>query len=283
MVADQFAQHISRRYNEELETLRTDVLRMGGAVESHLSTAVEAITAGDSALGLGVARSDYKINEMEVAIDEECGRILATRAPAAGDRLLIQTGQAAASSIRTAITEPLDIAMASPTRASASFGNTGDASISAAAVTDHTDPALLSSSVIEFIDPNTYSINGAGAFAYTDGDPIAPRPPPHVPGGVDGDAEGLEVGGQVFERAEHGRLGPEARRPELQPAVARRRGIVDEHGHQRSVEPDERRPVPGEALPGSERQPDVAAPPLAGHDEPVVPHLDPVVVVAGHL
>jgi phosphate transport system protein len=89
MVADQFAQHISRRYNEELETLRTDVLRMGGAVENQLNTAVEAITAGDSALGLGVARSDYKINEMEVAIDEECGRILATRAPAAGDLRLI--------------------------------------------------------------------------------------------------------------------------------------------------------------------------------------------------
>jgi phosphate transport system protein len=89
MASDQFAQHISRRYNEELESLRTEVLRMGGAVENQLSTAVEAITAGDSEMGLGVARSDYRINEMEVAIDEECSRILATRAPIAGDLRLI--------------------------------------------------------------------------------------------------------------------------------------------------------------------------------------------------
>lgn len=93
-------------------------------------------------------------------------------AAAAGDRLLIQTGQAAASSIRTVITEPLDIAMASPTRSSAAFANTGDARISAATVTDHTDPSLLATSVIQFIDPTTYTINGAGAFPYTDGDPI---------------------------------------------------------------------------------------------------------------
>ena len=89
MTSDQFAQHISRRYNEELEGLRNAVLRMGGAVENQLNTAVEAITAGDSEMGLGVARTDYRINEMEVAIDEECSRILATRAPAAADLRLI--------------------------------------------------------------------------------------------------------------------------------------------------------------------------------------------------
>jgi phosphate transport system protein len=89
MTSDQFAQHISRRYNEELEGLRTAVLRMGGAVENKLNTAVEAITAGDSEMGLGVARTDYQVNEMEVAIDEECSRILATRAPAAADLRLI--------------------------------------------------------------------------------------------------------------------------------------------------------------------------------------------------
>ncbi|NNC76700.1 MAG: flagellar hook-associated protein FlgK [Woeseiaceae bacterium] len=93
-------------------------------------------------------------------------------APAAGDRMLIRGGLSAASTIRTQIGEPLDIAMAGPTRSSASFSNTGDATISAAAVDDHTDPALLSSSVIQFIDANTYSVNGAGSFAYTDGDPI---------------------------------------------------------------------------------------------------------------
>lgn len=91
MESEQFSQHISRRFNEELEHLRTEVLRMGGLVENHLDTAIEAITAGDSEMGLKVAREDYKINEMEVLIDEECSRVLATRAPAAGDLRLIVT------------------------------------------------------------------------------------------------------------------------------------------------------------------------------------------------
>ena len=89
MESEQFSQHISRRFNEELENLRSEVLRMGGQVEQHLDTAIEAITAGDSEMGLRVAREDYIINQMEVSIDEECSRILATRAPAATDLRLI--------------------------------------------------------------------------------------------------------------------------------------------------------------------------------------------------
>jgi phosphate transport system protein len=45
---------------------------------------------GDSELGLAVARRDVEVNHFEVDIDEECSRILATRAPAAADlRLLV--------------------------------------------------------------------------------------------------------------------------------------------------------------------------------------------------
>ncbi len=93
-------------------------------------------------------------------------------APAAGDRLLIRSAQNAPGSIRNAISDPQSIAMAAPTRSSISQSNIGDATISAAAVVDRTDPGLLNTAVIEFTGPATYSINGAGAFAYTDGDPI---------------------------------------------------------------------------------------------------------------
>ncbi|MDX1515716.1 MAG: flagellar basal body rod C-terminal domain-containing protein, partial [Woeseiaceae bacterium] len=98
--------------------------------------------------------------------------IVVAGAPAAGDELLIRTGHAAASSLRTAISDPLDVAMAAPTRSAAALTNTGDATISAAAVIDASDPALLTTTVIEFTSPTTYSINGAGSFAYTDGSPI---------------------------------------------------------------------------------------------------------------
>lgn len=81
--------HISRRFNKDIEDLRNNVLTMGGLVEAQLSRAIAAIVSGDSELGLKVANDDYKVNNLEVGIDEECSRILATRSPAASDLRLI--------------------------------------------------------------------------------------------------------------------------------------------------------------------------------------------------
>ena len=89
MQASDFTDHISRSFNQDIEELRNQVLAMGGLVESQLSKAIAALVSGDSELGLKVANDDYKVNALEVSIDEECSRILATRSPAAGDLRLI--------------------------------------------------------------------------------------------------------------------------------------------------------------------------------------------------
>lgn len=89
MEASDLTGHISKRFNKDIENLRSMVLSMGGLVESQLLHAINALVTGDSELGLKVANDDYKVNELEVSIDEECGRILAMRAPAAGDLRLI--------------------------------------------------------------------------------------------------------------------------------------------------------------------------------------------------
>ena len=89
MHASDLTDHISRRFNKDLENLRSQVLSMGGLVESQLAKAISAMVSGDSDLGLKVAHDDYRVNDLEVSIDEECSRILATRAPAAGDLRLI--------------------------------------------------------------------------------------------------------------------------------------------------------------------------------------------------
>ncbi len=81
--------HLSRRFHEDLERVRGKVLSMGGFVEQQLAKAVSALVEGDSLMGEAVARDDYQINNMEVSIDEECSRILATRAPTAGDLRVI--------------------------------------------------------------------------------------------------------------------------------------------------------------------------------------------------
>ena len=92
MEVEALGQHISRSFNEDLERMRNSVMNMGGLVEEQFDRALQALTEADSELGLQVARDDAKINQMEVAIDEECSRILATRAPAAGDlRLIVAT------------------------------------------------------------------------------------------------------------------------------------------------------------------------------------------------
>jgi phosphate transport system protein len=81
--------HISKRFNEDLEHVRAQVLAMGGLVEQLLAKSINALLDGDSVLAESVRADEVAINAMEVAIDEECSRILATRAPAAGDLRLV--------------------------------------------------------------------------------------------------------------------------------------------------------------------------------------------------
>ena len=89
MDTSDLSHHILSRYNAELEGVRSGVLQMGGLVEQQLQNGVKALSDGDVRLGEEVARLDYKVNAMEVAIDDDCSRILATRNPTASDLRLI--------------------------------------------------------------------------------------------------------------------------------------------------------------------------------------------------
>ena len=46
-------EHTSRRYDEELETVRARVLQMGGLVETQITAAIEALTTGTLAKFVG--------------------------------------------------------------------------------------------------------------------------------------------------------------------------------------------------------------------------------------
>ena len=81
--------HISRKFDEDLEEVRTSVLAMGGLVEDQIGQALTALANMDSELGEQVVRDDFRINRLEVQIDEECTRIIALRQPAAGDLRLV--------------------------------------------------------------------------------------------------------------------------------------------------------------------------------------------------
>ena len=83
------SQHISHKFDEEMESLRHQVLKMGGLVEQQIGGAVDALTNMDAASADEIILRDHKVNALEVAIDEKCTRILAKRQPAATDLRMV--------------------------------------------------------------------------------------------------------------------------------------------------------------------------------------------------
>ncbi|RFF32873.1 phosphate signaling complex protein PhoU [Wenzhouxiangella sediminis] len=81
--------HISRQFNEELESLRQQVMTMGGLAEEMISDATRAVVEGDTELAQKVVEADDRVNDMEKAIDERCIFILARRQPTASDLRLV--------------------------------------------------------------------------------------------------------------------------------------------------------------------------------------------------
>ncbi len=91
----------------------------------------------------------------------------------AGDRFAIRPTREAAVGLGVLIQDPANLAIASPVRTGAAAANTGSGAISSGLVTDPGNPQLRSSVNIQFTSPNTYSVNGAGSFAYTPGATIS--------------------------------------------------------------------------------------------------------------
>jgi len=86
---EDYQQHISGQFNTELESLRNNMLGMGGKVEQQLLSALEALMSMDSGEAEAVVQLDNEVNQMEMAIDEECATIIARRQPTASDLRLV--------------------------------------------------------------------------------------------------------------------------------------------------------------------------------------------------
>ena len=83
------SQHLSSQFDEELARLRTNVLQMGGLVETQVSEAIAAYDKGDIASVKHIVETDRKINDLEKAIDDDCAHLIAKRQPAASDLRLV--------------------------------------------------------------------------------------------------------------------------------------------------------------------------------------------------
>jgi phosphate transport system protein len=82
-------EHISKQYDQDLEAIRSRIMQMGGLVESQIRSAVAGYLDGDAERVEQVIAGDAKVNELEIAIDNDLGQIIVRRQPAASDLRLI--------------------------------------------------------------------------------------------------------------------------------------------------------------------------------------------------
>ncbi|RDH83925.1 MAG: phosphate transport system regulatory protein PhoU [endosymbiont of Galathealinum brachiosum] len=83
------SQHISHKFDQEMESLRNQVLKMGGLVEQQIAGAIESLQSVNAAGAEEIILRDHKVNALEVTIDESCTQILARRQPAASDLRMV--------------------------------------------------------------------------------------------------------------------------------------------------------------------------------------------------
>lgn len=88
--------HISGQYTRELEDTRDRVLQMGEQVARQLARVLGEIEQGKISPIDQYVEQDDQINNMEMAIDEECVQMLARRQPAARDLRMIITASKSA-------------------------------------------------------------------------------------------------------------------------------------------------------------------------------------------
>ncbi|MBP9713202.1 MAG: phosphate signaling complex protein PhoU [Sterolibacterium sp.] len=82
-------QHLSSRFDAELDHLRTQVLHMGGMVETQVAAALEAYDAGSPVSVNEIVMGDRAINALEKIIDDDCAHLIARRQPTASDLRLV--------------------------------------------------------------------------------------------------------------------------------------------------------------------------------------------------
>src|SRR6266849_10133767 len=76
---------VHRHFDEELETLRDTILRLGGEAELALERAMQALTERDTNEAREVLEHDDAIDQLEVEVDRQCIDLFALRQPAARD------------------------------------------------------------------------------------------------------------------------------------------------------------------------------------------------------
>jgi phosphate transport system protein len=76
---------VKEHFSEQLESLRRNLILMGGEVERQIQHAIEALTEVDEKKAADVIAADAEIDRMEMVIEEQAVHLLALQQPVAVD------------------------------------------------------------------------------------------------------------------------------------------------------------------------------------------------------
>jgi phosphate transport system protein len=82
---------MERPFHHRLDELKSELLKMGGAVEESIAQATQALVDRDEALIQVVLEGGKRIDEWEVHVEEQCIKLLTLQHPVASDLRLVAT------------------------------------------------------------------------------------------------------------------------------------------------------------------------------------------------
>jgi phosphate transport system protein len=95
--------HILSAFDRDLEAIQAMIVKMGGMVETAILDAAQALDTRDEDLAERVRQGDKAIDALEERVNDEAARLIALRAPTAGDlRTVLSVMKIAASLERVA-------------------------------------------------------------------------------------------------------------------------------------------------------------------------------------
>lgn len=83
--------HIASAFDRDLETIQAMLMKMGGLVEAAILDGAKSLETRDLELAETVRKGDKAIDALEEQVNEEATRVIALRAPTAGDLRTVMT------------------------------------------------------------------------------------------------------------------------------------------------------------------------------------------------
>jgi phosphate transport system protein len=85
-------EHTNKQFDAEMESIRSGVLSMGGIVEQQMTRALAALEKEEDRARIdAVGADEAAINQLQIAIDQQCAQIIARRQPTAIDLRMVLT------------------------------------------------------------------------------------------------------------------------------------------------------------------------------------------------